>query len=206
MVLFAGLTITACETTDLDLRVSPNDLAADQADPNLLLNSIQLAYASNMDDISDLGAELTRIDYMNGRDYFNNYPGDTFNQIWERTYSSDFSDANDVVDPSVSIGMFTNISTLETINDEGEIDYSFHLGVSKTLQAHMLMLLVDYLGETAYDQAGNPDEFPAPTLDDGASVYAVALGLLNEAQSLLSGNPLTLGANDLFMMVTLPNG
>ena len=73
MVLFAGLTFTACETTDLDLRVSPNDLAADQADPNLLLNSIQLAYATNMNVISDLGAELTRIDYMFGRDYFNNY-------------------------------------------------------------------------------------------------------------------------------------
>ena len=92
LVLTAGLTFTACETSDLDLTVSPNDLAADQADPNLLLNSIQLAYASNMDVISDLGAELTRIDYMFGRDYFNNYPGDTFNTVWSRTYSSGTND------------------------------------------------------------------------------------------------------------------
>ncbi|MBO6830307.1 MAG: SusD/RagB family nutrient-binding outer membrane lipoprotein, partial [Muricauda sp.] len=176
MVLFAGLTFTACETTDLDLRVSPNDLAADQADPNLLLNSIQLAYASNMDAISDLGAELTRIDYMFGRDYFNNYPGDTFNGIWSRTYSSGF---NDPGNEDVQVGMFTNINTLETIDAESDTDYSFHLGVSKTLQAHMLMLLVDYLGEAAFSQFGNPDEFPAPTLDDGASVYAAALGLLD---------------------------
>ena len=133
MVLFAGLTFTACETTDLDLRVSPNDLAADQADPNLLLNSIQLAYASNMDAISDLGAELTRIDYMFGRDYFNNYPGDTFNGIWSRTYSSGF---NDPGNEDVQVGMFTNINTLETIDAESDTDYSFHLGVSKTLQAH----------------------------------------------------------------------
>ncbi|WP_421803509.1 SusD/RagB family nutrient-binding outer membrane lipoprotein [Flagellimonas sp.] len=195
MVLFAGLTFTACETTDLDLRVSPNDLAADQADPNLLLNSIQLAYASNMDAISDLGAELTRIDYMFGRDYFNNYPGDTFNGIWSRTYSSGF---NDPGNEDVQVGMFTNINTLETIDAESDTDYSFHLGVSKTLQAHMLMLLVDYLGEAAFSQFGNPDEFPAPTLDDGASVYAAALGLLDEAESLLSGGPLTLGATDLF--------
>tara|TARA_R110002012_G_scaffold300131_1_gene499698 strand:- start:60942 stop:62624 length:1683 start_codon:yes stop_codon:yes gene_type:complete len=198
MVLFAGLTFTACETTDLDLRVSPNDLAADQAAPNLLLNSIQLAYTSNMDDISDLGAELTRIDYMNGRDYFNNYPGDTFNQIWARTYSSGLSDANDPIDPSISIGMFTNINTLEIIDAESDTDYSFHLGVSKTLQAHMLMLLVDYLGEAAFSQFGNPDEFPAPALDDGASVYAAALGLLDEAEALLSREPLALGATDLF--------
>jgi len=198
MVFFAGLTFNACETTELDLRVSPNDLAADQADPNLLLNSIQLAYASNMDDISDIGAELTRIDYMLGRDYFNNYPGDTFNQIWRRTYSSGLSDVNDPVDASISVGMFTNINTLGAINDESETDYSFHLGVAKTLQAHMLMLLVDYLGETAYSQFGNPDEFPAPTLDDGATVYVTALGLLDEAEGLLSGSPLALGADDLF--------
>jgi hypothetical protein len=194
MVLFAGLTFTACETTDLDLRVSPNDLAADQADPNLLLNSIQLAYASNMDVISDLGAELTRIDYMFGRDYFNNYPGDTFNTVWSRTYSSGFNDPGALV----QVGMFTNISTLESIDAESDTDYSFHVGVAKTLQAHMLMLLVDYLGEAALSQASNPDEFPAPTLDDGASVYAAALALLDEAEGLLSGGPLTLGATDLF--------
>lgn len=194
MVLFAGLTFTACETTDLDLRVSPNDLAADQADPNLLLNSIQLAYASNMDVISDLGAELTRIDYMFGRDYFNNYPGDTFNAVWSRTYSSGTNGPG----TGVQVGMFTNINTLEAIDAESDTDYSFHLGVSKTLQAHMLMLLVDYLGEAALSQASNPDEFPAPTLDDGATVYAEALSLLNEAQSLLSGGPLTLGATDFF--------
>jgi hypothetical protein len=194
MVFIAGATLTSCETTELDLRVSPNDLAADQADPNLLLNSIQLAYASNMSVISDRGAELTRIDYMSGRDYFNNYPGDTFNAIWSRTYSSGTNLAGD----DVQAGMFTNVSTLEAINEASDIDYSFHLGVAKTLQAHMLMLLVDYLGETAWSQAGNPAEFPAPALDDGASVYAAALGLLDEAQSLLSGSPLTLGATDLF--------
>lgn len=195
MVLFAGLTFTACETTDLDLRVSPNDLAADQADPNLLLNSIQLAYASNMAEMSDLGAELTRIDYMFGRDYFNNYPGNTFDQIWSRTYSSDFNDIGNI---NIQVGMFTNIANLENIDADSDTDYSFHLGVSKTLQAHMLMLLVDYLGETALSEAGNPDEFPAPTLDDGATVYAAALGLLREAESLLTGEPLTLGATDLF--------
>ena len=45
MVFTAGILFTGCETTELDQRVSPNDLAADQADPNLLLNSMQLAFA-----------------------------------------------------------------------------------------------------------------------------------------------------------------
>ena len=98
----------------------------------------------------------------------------------------------------VQVGMFTNIANIEFINETGDTDLSFHLGISKTLQAHMLMLLVDYIGEAAVTQAGNPGEFPAPVLDDGASVYAAALGLLDEAQSLLAGGPLTLGATDLF--------
>ena len=112
VVLIAGGFISSCETTDLDLRVSPNDLAADQADPNLLLNSIQLAYASNMDDFNDLGAEVTRIDYMFGRDYFNNYSGATLNGIWSRTYSSGGTIPGDFV----SAGIWTNVDALIAID------------------------------------------------------------------------------------------
>jgi len=195
IVLITGMTLISCETTELDLRVSPNDLAADQADPNLLLNSIQLAYASNMAEISDIGAELTRIDYMFGRNYFNNYPGDTFDDIWARTYSSDF---NDVGNGDIRVGMFTNIANLETIDEISDLDYSFHVGVSKTLQAHMLMLLVDYLGEAALGEAGKPEDFPSPKLDEGVAIYAAAMSILDEAEELLATNPQTLGATDLF--------
>ena len=79
IVFIAGALLNSCETTDLDLRTSPNDLASDQADPNLLLTSIQLAYGTNQQALSDISAELTRIDYMFGRDYFNNYPGSDLN-------------------------------------------------------------------------------------------------------------------------------
>lgn len=195
VVLVASAFLNSCETTDLDLRVSPNDLAANQADPNLLLNSMQLAYASNMNAISDIGAELTRIDYMNGRNYFNNYPGDTFNGIWSRTYSSGVNlEGSD--DPDV--GIWTNLQALEEIDAVSDIDYSFHIAVGKTLKAHMLLLLVDYLGNAALSQAGNPDEFPAPTLDDGQEVYAGALALLDEAAALFAGNPQTTNVTDFF--------
>ncbi|MEC3966298.1 SusD/RagB family nutrient-binding outer membrane lipoprotein [Flagellimonas halotolerans] len=189
--LLTGL-LNSCETTDLDLRVSPNDLAADQADPGLLLNSIQLAYADNMFDISKLGGELTRLEYMSGRNYFNNYPGSTFDDIWARTYSSDNSFEG------VDLGIFTNVQSLEAINAESDVDYSFHIAVGKTLQAHMLMLITDYIGEAAYSEAGDPDQFPAPLLDDGASVYTSALALLDEAESLFATNPGTVGATDFF--------
>lgn len=195
VVLFSGLFFNSCETTDLDLLVSPNDLAADQADPNLLLNSIQLGYASNMSTISNFGAEVTRIDYMFGRNYFNNYPGDTFNAIWARTYSSDFNTEGSG-DPDV--GIWTNVEALKNIDAVSDIDYSFHVAVGQTLKAHMLLLLVDYLGNTVFSEAGNPTEFPAPLLDDGQDVYAGALALLDEAAALFATNPQTTGVSDFF--------
>lgn len=195
LVLFAGGFFNSCETTDLDLRVSPNDLAANQADPNLLLNSIQLAYASNMTTISNLGAELTRIDFMFGRNYFNNYPGDTFNAIWSRTYSSEFNTEGST-DPDV--GLWTNVQALKDIDAASDIDYSFHVAVGQTLKAHMLLLLVDYLGSAVLSEAGNPAEFPAPSLDEGQEVYTGALALLDEAAALFATNPQTNAVSDFF--------
>ncbi|PHQ29468.1 SusD/RagB family nutrient-binding outer membrane lipoprotein [Leeuwenhoekiella nanhaiensis] len=194
IVLVTAGFISSCEQTDLDLRVSPNDLAADQADPNLVLNAIQLAYASNMYAIGDLGSELTRIDYMFGRDYFNNYPGNTFSAIWARTYSS----GTNIPGRGVAVGIFSNVAALEDIDANSDIDYSFHVGVGKTLKAHMLMLLVDYLGKTALSEAGNAAEFPAPNLDEGEAVYQAALSLLDDAEALFTDSAGPQGASDLF--------
>ncbi len=194
LVMITCTVFVACETTDLDLRVSPNDLAADQADPNLLLNSIQLAYGSNQRVISDLGAELVRIDYMFGQIYFNNYPGDTFDQVWRRTYSSGTNNVGDIV----QVGIFTNLNNLIAINDASDIDYSFHVGVGKTLLAHQLFQLVDYIGQATFSEALNPVDFPFPNLDSGEDVYAAAFTLLNEAEALFASDPPDQGATDLF--------
>ncbi|MDC6352637.1 SusD/RagB family nutrient-binding outer membrane lipoprotein [Zeaxanthinibacter sp. PT1] len=194
IVLITGGLFQACETTDLDLRVSPNDLASDQADPNLLLNSIQLAYATNQGTISDIGAAVTRIDYMFGRNYFNNYSGATFNGIWARFYSGGGNGPGRGVD----VGILTNIQNLELIDSQTDVDYSFHIGVGKVLAAHNLFQLADYLGQAVWSEALQPVEFPAPTLDDGPAIYAAAQGLLNEAEALLASGPATQGATDMF--------
>ena len=194
IVFVAGGLLHSCETTELDLRVSPNDLAANQADPNLLLNSIQLAYATNQTVLSDLSAELVRIDYMFGRIYFNNYPGSDLNGVWSRTYSSGGNGVGDFV----SIGMLTNLQNLELIDSQSNVDYSFHIGVTKTLLAHQLVQLVDFVGEAAWSQAGQPSEFPAPLLDSGQDIYNTALDLLTEAQGLLASGPSAQGATDIF--------
>ncbi|NHF58244.1 SusD/RagB family nutrient-binding outer membrane lipoprotein [Flavobacteriaceae bacterium TP-CH-4] len=193
ILLVVGLA-ESCETTDLDGRVSPNDLSVDQADPNLLLNAVQLAYATNQQTFSDNAAALTRIDYFFGRDYFNQLPGTVLNGAWSRTYSSNTSFVGDVV----SVGILTNLQALESIDANTDVDYSFHIGVAKTLYAHSLFQLVDFLGQAAFSQAGQPLEFPAPSLDSGEEVYAAAFNLLDEAEALLAGNPSAQGATDLF--------
>jgi hypothetical protein len=195
LVILAGLTFFACETTELGLTVSPNELAPTQSDPNLLLNSIQLAYASNQDDFGDVAAQLTRIEYFNGRNYFNGLPGTTLNAVWARTYSSSFTIPGN---GNVDVGILTNIQTLEAIDAESEVDYSFHIGVGKIMYAHSLLQLVDMLGGAAFSQAGNAAEFPAPALDSGEEVYAGALGILAEAEALLASGPDTQGSTDMF--------
>jgi len=193
-VLLTGLTFMACETTNLDLTVSPNELSPSQSDPNLLLNSIQLAYSSNQFSFSDIAAELTRVEYFNGRDYFNGLSGATLNGVWERTYSSGGNIPGDFVD----VGILPNLQALEAIDAESDVDYSFHIALGKTMYAHSLLQLVDMLGEAAFTQAGNAGEFPAPSLDSGEVVYAGALTLLDEAEALLASGPSDQGAADMF--------
>jgi len=180
MVVITGSFLNSCDTTDLNLTDNPNILTS--GDPNLLLNNIQLGYRNNVQTFNNLGAQMTRIDYMFGRDYFNNFQGPTMNGIWSQTYTN----------------IFTNLQEIERIDENSDIDYSFHIGLGKIAQAHSLIILVDMMGEAAFSEAANPIEFPAPSVDDGASVYAAALNLLDEAEGLLSSSPATQGATDFY--------
>ena len=189
--------IGSCGQTDLDLRVSPNDLAADAADPNLLLNSIQLAYGGNQETLSDIAGELTRIEYFFGRDYFNNLGGATLDGVWRRTYSSGTTVIGDSDNLGAAVGILTNLQALESQEANGNTNLGFHIGVAKALYAHSLLQLIDFVGEAAFSQAGQT-EFPAPILDEGQSVYSAALDILDEAAASLSGNPTTVGVVDMY--------
>lgn len=164
-LIASGGIFYSCETTQLELLDNPNALSDDQADPNLLLNSVQRAYVTSLGVLNDRSSELARIDYVGGRDYFAMYNSSALDGTWNRFYS----------------GMSADINVIEALNEGEDQDLRFHLGVSKTLQAHHLMLLVDFLGDIPWSEALNPLEFPNPAVDDDASVYTVALMLLDEA-------------------------
>ncbi|SDB66582.1 Susd and RagB outer membrane lipoprotein [Flavobacteriaceae bacterium MAR_2010_188] len=168
-----------CETIELEKLQSPNALGPDQADPTLLFNSIQLNYRNGVTTYNNIGADLSRIEYMFGRVYYDNYPGNTLNGPWNALYS----------------GIIPDLQSIEDLNDEGQFD--FLVGASKAMEAHLLMLTVDYVGDAVFTEANKPAEFPAPMLDNGASVYESALGLLDEATALLTDSSLGT-ATDLY--------
>jgi len=170
----------SCETFELENTVSPNGLSPDQADADLLLNTIQLNYWRSVETFNDLNAQLARIDYFFGRSYFANLGPETLNGPWNNLYS----------------GMIPDIANIEALNS-ADNDLSYHLGISKIMQAHVMMLLVDELGDIVYTQANNPTEFPNPVLDDDQDVYNAALALLDEAKTLLTGASVG-SATDLF--------
>ena len=177
-VIAAGTMFYSCETTELEDLASPNALSADLADADLLLNSIQINYLGAMQDMQYNGAALGRISYMGGRDYYNNFGSGTVSGAWGSLYS----------------GMLPDIAAIEAQNGEENL-LAFHLGISKAMAAHVMMGLVDSVGDIPFSQANNPAEYPNPAVDDDAEVYAAAVAMLDEAESYLNAAG---GGDDLF--------
>jgi len=168
----------SCETTELELLENPTALT--QADPDLLLNNIQLNFRTSAITFNNIGARLGRIDNMFGRNYFNNFGSGTVGGPWNDLYSD----------------IMPDIAAIEAAHS-ADNDLSFHLGTSKLMQAVIMLNLVDTLGDIVWSEANKPEEFPSPMLDDDAAVYAAALDLIAEAKGYLNGASVGT-ATDLF--------
>ncbi|MAN58755.1 MAG: hypothetical protein CMC08_02835 [Flavobacteriaceae bacterium] len=197
ITLVAGLMafFTGCETTELELLESPNNITAESADPNFVLNDIQLTFRGIFSGYNTTSTELIRMDNL-----FSTYNGlvdvDNLNGEWQQSYQ-----------------MFSNIDLLNQINDLRDEDDKItnHLGVAQTLEAWAYMLLVEYLGDVPYSQANMPEEFPNPALDDGSAVYDAQIELLDQAianlsaGSIIEPNDLYYGAFDPAQWIALAN-
>lgn len=159
---------TSCETGDLDLLENPNSINAESADPNFVLNDIQLTFNGVIGGYSTTSQRLVRQLYQFGS-YSSAVDGATSNSPWANSYS-----------------MFANIDLLNNINElqlaeEGNEGIPNHMAVAQILEAYSYMLLVDYMGDVPFSEANNPEEFPNPNVDSGASVYNAQLELLDAA-------------------------
>jgi hypothetical protein len=177
-VIAAGSMFYSCETTELEDLVSPNALSPDLASADLLLNTIQLNYLGAMQGMQGNGAALGRISYMFGRDYYNNFGSGTSSGAWGALYS----------------GILPDLAAIESQNGEENL-LAFHIGISKAMAAHIMMGLVDQVGDIPWSEANNPSEFANPSVDDDAAVYEEAMAMLDSAESYLSASG---GGDDLF--------
>ena len=163
LVLCGGLFFASCETTELDLTVNPNALSPAQADPDFYLNAIQINFAYLAESFGNTAGALTRIDYMSGRDYQNAYSPAGFDGRWSSAYQT----------------IMLDIEEMNKIADETGLAH--HKGMGQVVQAHILMTLVDFFGDIPYTEAFQGVDNLNPVADSGASVYAVAIGLLDDA-------------------------
>lgn len=168
MVIASATMFYSCETMELEDLASPNSLSPDLADADLLLNRVQLSFLSSMQDMQYNGAALGRISYMGGRVYYNNFGAYTVSSAWYQLYAA----------------MMPDIAAIEGLNGEEGL-LNFHLGISKAMAAHVMMGIVDSVGDIPWAEANNPAEYPSPAVSDDADVYAAALAMLDEAQGYL---------------------
>jgi hypothetical protein len=167
MIAASLIFATSC---DLDLQDDPNAVTAATADPNFLLNSIQLGYQSFFNTVGDDGMRLTRMINQGSAQYDGAYTPTATNGYWTSAYSTILAD----------------IKFLEPLAEEANLQR--HLGIAKTIKAMVYMHLVDSYGDVPLTEALDPTNFN-PKVDTGESVYAAALEALNQADAHFKATP-----------------
>jgi hypothetical protein len=163
LFLIAGaLTYQSCETTELDLTDDPNALTPSQADPNYYINSIQVDFASTVQLFGTTASQVTRINYMNGRNYQNAFGANFFDTRWRNAYQR----------------VIKNIREMNPIAEEKGL--TKHIGMGQVFEAYMMVTLVDFFGDVPYSEAWTSGNL-SPKLDSGASIYDACLALLDAA-------------------------
>lgn len=152
--------LQACETTDLDINDNPNQLTVDSANPNYILNTIQIAFAQQQGSLSATSSGVMRHRHLFGT-YASASGTGTMNGPWGATYI-----------------IANNLKSLKELSENRNLPN--HVGIGQILEAYAYVNLVDYIGTAVFSEAVNPD-FPQPNLDDGKSIYDAMYIQIDEA-------------------------
>jgi len=167
----------ACDS-ELDLQADPNAVTPDRASVNDLYNQIQIDFADFYTEAEEPGAELSRMYHMGNFTYEAHSGPNQLNTLWFRAYSDIFPDIDALLALTEPIGL------------------DIHSGSVKIMKAYVLMALVDNLNDVPLSEAGQGTDIISPQSDSGASVYAAAIALLEEATAQLSGSSATAPASE----------
>jgi len=169
----------ACDT-DLDLQQNPNAVTPDKASVGDLYNAIQIDFGDLFDSAEGTGGRLTRMYHMGNFNYEAHTEPATTNGMWFSAYSN----------------LFPDMDALLALTEERGLDV--HTASVKILKAYTLMALVDNLNDIPLSEAGQGTDIVSPSRDGGASVYAAAGSLLDEAISLLASTSAAGPPNDFY--------
>ncbi len=178
-IFFLTLAVAIVSSCELDLLDNPNAPTLNNADPNFLLNRIELDYATNFNQFSDPGMRLTRMLNSGAAIYDNAVTPDGSNARWQTAYAS----------------ILTDVATLITVAEQNEL--FVHAGIARVIRAAVLLNLVDAFGDVPLSEAINTKNFN-PKVDGGAQVYAAALADLDKAIENFNARSRTGAASDLF--------
>ena len=179
LAIFSVLFYTSCETTELEITSDPNFLSPEDANVDLFLNGVQEDFARFVQGFGDTGSELTRIDYMSGRNYADVYSPQSFNGLWRSAYQ----------------GMREDLRIMNNL--AAESGQSFHVAIGQILEAYVMVTLVDFFGNVPYSESLGGSTNLNPNVDGGAEIYAAMHTQLNEAIQAL-GSPGPSPDNDFF--------
>jgi len=181
-VFLAVISITSyysCETTELDLISDPNNLPLEAANPDLLLNGVQTAFADLIQSLGTAASEVSRLEYMYGRNYQNAYSPAYFNSEWRMAY----------------VGVLKNIRVMAPIAEAKNLKK--HTAMGQVMEAYTMVTLVDMFGDVPYSEAIDPANLN-PKLDSGAEIYTKALTLLDQAIVNFNATTTVVPATDFY--------
>lgn len=166
---------------DLELQVDPNNLSPEAANTDFLLNSIEWGLNEFFFEVADYTMEVTRLAAMEPRSgtYETAYQPQDFDDMWEQAYVGILSDAKTLIGLAEEKSLFV------------------HAGIARTIEAYTLVTLVDFFGDVPMSTALDGENF-TPQVDAGASVFAAAETLLDQAITDFGKESLGTPANDLF--------
>lgn len=164
LLVLGMFSFNSCSDQFDELLDSPNDVTLGSTNVDFLLNRIQADFADFFNGTSRRGCRVTRIHHQASDTYEISYQPVAMNGTWNVAYASLLSD----------------IKALKQLASTG--GFKRHLAIAQTLEAYVLMVLVDTFGDVPYSKALDPANFNPPT-DPAANVYKAASDLLVEAKA-----------------------
>ena len=172
LAIFSVFLYTSCETTELEITSDPNFLSPEDANVDLFINGVQEDFARFVQGFGDIGSEMTRIDYMSGRNYANVYTPQTFNGLWRSAYQ----------------GMREDIRVMKSLAGTGTADakFRYQVGMARVMEAYVMVTLVDFFGDVPYTESLRADDLDLesrlnPRKTPGSDIYDAMFAQLDDA-------------------------